>query len=188
VTAQMEVLLDEVVLGQQEMMGAIDAVCAQASRIIGRLLEGAGPVDPALLATTRRAGGPGPGAGRKAGPAFGAKRRAPARRPASRDDAPPGDEEGVERPARRRAAAAAPARKKRATGEAPADKPARRRRAPEAARPAPGNEAPAEGETPLRIPFGNKEAAIGLGARYRTGGWYAPSGSDLGPFRERGWL
>ena len=47
---------------------------------------------------------------------------------------------------------------------------------------------PADGETPLRIPFGNKEAALQLGARYRAGGWYAPPGVDLGGFRERGWL
>jgi DNA topoisomerase-3 len=47
---------------------------------------------------------------------------------------------------------------------------------------------PADGDTPLNIPFGNKEAALQLGARYRTGGWYAPSGVDLSGFRERGWL
>ena len=40
VTAQLECLLDEVLLGRQEMMGAIDAVCAQAQRIIGRLTAG----------------------------------------------------------------------------------------------------------------------------------------------------
>ena len=44
------------------------------------------------------------------------------------------------------------------------------------------------GETPLRIPFGNKEAAQRFGARYRAGGWYAPPGADLDPFRVRGWL
>jgi DNA topoisomerase-3 len=44
------------------------------------------------------------------------------------------------------------------------------------------------GDTPLRIPFGNKEAALQLGARYRAGGWYAPAGVDLNGFRERGWL
>jgi DNA topoisomerase-3 len=44
------------------------------------------------------------------------------------------------------------------------------------------------GDTPLRIPFGNKEAALQLGARYRAGGWYAPPGVDLANFRERGWL
>ena len=43
-------------------------------------------------------------------------------------------------------------------------------------------------ETPLRIPFGNKEAALALGARYRAGGWYAPPGVALSGFRERGWL
>jgi DNA topoisomerase-3 len=46
----------------------------------------------------------------------------------------------------------------------------------------------ASGDTPLRIPFGNKEAALQLGARYRAGGWYAPEGVDLASFRERGWL
>jgi DNA topoisomerase-3 len=46
----------------------------------------------------------------------------------------------------------------------------------------------ASGDTPLRIPFGNKEAALQLGARYRASGWYAPAGVDLASFRERGWL
>jgi DNA topoisomerase-3 len=43
-------------------------------------------------------------------------------------------------------------------------------------------------DTPLRIPYGNKELAVKLGARYRSGGWYAPPGVDLAPFREHGWL
>jgi DNA topoisomerase III len=42
--------------------------------------------------------------------------------------------------------------------------------------------------TPLRIPYGNKEVALRLGARYRSGGWYAPPGVDLSAFEERGWL
>jgi DNA topoisomerase-3 len=46
----------------------------------------------------------------------------------------------------------------------------------------------AKGDTPLRIPFGNKEAALQLSARYRAGGWYAPAGVNLNSFRERGWL
>ena len=37
VTAEMESLLDDVLTGRQEMMGAIDAVCDSARRIIGRL-------------------------------------------------------------------------------------------------------------------------------------------------------
>ena len=41
VTAQLECLLDEVLVGKQEMVGAIDAVCSVAERIIGKLKEGA---------------------------------------------------------------------------------------------------------------------------------------------------
>ena len=36
--------------------------------------------------------------------------------------------------------------------------------------------------------YGNKEVALKLGARYRSGGWYAPPGVDLSAFGERGWL
>jgi DNA topoisomerase III len=43
-------------------------------------------------------------------------------------------------------------------------------------------------DTPLRIPYGNKDDALKLGARYRAGGWYAPPGVDLAAFGERGWL
>ncbi len=42
--------------------------------------------------------------------------------------------------------------------------------------------------TPLRIPYGNKDVAMKLGARYGSGGWYAPPGVDLSAFGERGWL
>ena len=43
-------------------------------------------------------------------------------------------------------------------------------------------------DTALRIPYGNKDAALRLGARYRAGGWYAPAGVELAAFGERGWL
>jgi DNA topoisomerase-3 len=43
-------------------------------------------------------------------------------------------------------------------------------------------------KTPLRIPYGNKEVALKLGARYGSEGWYAPPGADLSAFGERGWL
>src|SRR5271163_2062616 len=49
VTAQLEYLLDDVVVGKQEMVGAIDAVCEVALRIIGRLTEGATTGGPSLL-------------------------------------------------------------------------------------------------------------------------------------------
>ena len=42
--------------------------------------------------------------------------------------------------------------------------------------------------TALRIPYGNKEVAMKLGARYGSTGWYAPPGVDLAAFGERGWL
>ena len=42
--------------------------------------------------------------------------------------------------------------------------------------------------TPLRIPYGNKDVALKLGARYGSTGWYAPPGVDLSAFGERGWL
>jgi hypothetical protein len=40
----------------------------------------------------------------------------------------------------------------------------------------------------LKIPYGNKEVALKLGARYGSAGWYAPPGVDLAAFSERGWL
>jgi DNA topoisomerase-3 len=43
-------------------------------------------------------------------------------------------------------------------------------------------------DTPLRIPYGNKDVAMKLGARYRAGQWYAPPGVDLAAFSEHGWL
>jgi DNA topoisomerase-3 len=48
VTARLECLLDDVVLGKQEMIGAIDAVCEVALRIIGKLTESAGGGPPLL--------------------------------------------------------------------------------------------------------------------------------------------
>ena len=42
--------------------------------------------------------------------------------------------------------------------------------------------------TPLRIPYGNKDVALRLGARYGSAGWYAAPGVDLTAFGERGWL
>jgi DNA topoisomerase-3 len=49
VTAELECLLDDVVVGKQEMVGAIDAVCDVAQRIISKLTEGATAGGPVLL-------------------------------------------------------------------------------------------------------------------------------------------
>src|SRR5258708_281860 len=57
VTAQLECLLDDVVVGKQEMVGAIDAVCDVAQRIIGKLTEGVTAGGPALLGASVDNGG-----------------------------------------------------------------------------------------------------------------------------------
>ena len=79
VTAQMERLLDDVLVGRQDMMAAIDAVCDQASRIIGRLTQhGAAEVIPTTLGTHAA-----PKRGRQASPARrsgSARSKAPTRR------------------------------------------------------------------------------------------------------------
>src|SRR4029077_14556182 len=52
VTAQLECLLDDVVVGKQEMVGAIDPVCDVAERIIGKLKDGGAAGGPPLLGAT----------------------------------------------------------------------------------------------------------------------------------------
>ncbi len=249
VTAQLECLLDEVLVGRQEMMGAIDAVCAQAQRIIGRLTERAGDsTSPGpLLGTVGGASGHG-GAptpamrryvdslARQKGvhPPSGYTKSGAACRAFLDQHAPKAGSTGTEMPDGRPQPAAtaqaaadgrrAPARRMDVAdaGDAVAASTGRKahggkpqRRAPRkttdgtakpgtkpraavkrtqaagassAQAPAPAKQAASPGETPLRIPFGNKDTAQQLGARYRTGGWYAPPGTDLQPFQERGWL
>ena len=221
VTAQMERLLDDVLVGQQDMLSAIDAVCAQASRIIGRLQEGAGAVGTSLLGSTVVGKGPDrpptpamksfvdslaqqkglkpprgytksgavcrvfldQHASRKAPPQVStdAQPAHPAARPSSHRQVicvrpmPASTGTGTP-PARSRKARPEQAGKK--AGKVVGNKPAKVAR----------TSTSAEQTTPLRIPFGNKDAALQLGARYGAGGWYAPPGIDLAVFRSRGWL
>ena len=255
VTAELECLLDDVVVGKQEMTVAIDAVCDAARRIIGRLGEGAGGGEAVAL------GDASGGYGGKDRPPTGAMKRfavsiarrkgidpprgytksaavcraflelhAPERttgsaerngaagtRPPSaaqvsyaeaiareRDIAVPDEARAcsaamsewidANRPAKPATGRRAPAHKSRdraAKGKT-ARASAQRRRKPgdaaEGAAPSAGARAEAPTGRPLRIPYGNKEAAFALGARYASGGWYAPPGVDLSAFRERGWL
>jgi DNA topoisomerase-3 len=254
VTAQLECLLDEVLVGRQEMMGAIDAVCAQAQRIIGRLTEGAGagagagdsagpgpllsaaagtagqdrPPTPAMrryveslarqngLAAppgyaksgrlcrafldqhapgTQASGTGGAPTSRGTGPQTSTAVRPAAGRPAQgRGSAlPDGTEASAARtdgnpgvpPIRKRSKPAGP---KAGRDGSPRASGTRTKPAPRAAKAKPDAAGASSGETPLRIPFGNKDAAQRLGARYRAGGWYAPPGTDLLPFQEHGWL
>ena len=78
VTAQLECLLDDVVVGKQDMVGAIDAVCDVALRIIGKLKDSAAAGGPSLLVAA-----PGNGAAAAAYPPTPAmKRFADSHRPA----------------------------------------------------------------------------------------------------------
>ena len=251
VTAQLECLLDEVLLGRQEMMGAIDAVCAQAQRIIGRLTAGteagngtgpgqlpgalagmAGqdrPPTPAMrryvdsLARQKGVKPPSgytrsaavcrafldrhaPKTGRTGADAADDHPRpaAMAHGAAGEDLAPDqgGPAPGLPAPVPVTASRGANGRKSKPQRQVPRKATSRtpelgtkrraggKRAGTTAASPVQqrAREPVSPGETPLRIPFGNKDAALRLGARYRAGGWYAPPETDLRPFQEHGWL
>ena len=209
VTAEMECLLDDVLTGRQEMMGAIDAVCDSARRIIGRLAaRGAGGEALVPAEATSGGGDRPPTAAMRKYAASIAKRKSikPPRGytksaavcRAFLDRHAPGQNQGQKAgsPASGPTSGASAGGKRGNTGTArsgeratrPA-KPRQRKSGRDETDGLPGTPQPAAGSgTPLRIPYGNKELAFGLGARYGTEGWYAPPGVDLAAFRERGWL
>jgi DNA topoisomerase III len=232
VTAQLECLLGDVVVGKQEMVSAIDAVCDVAQRIIGKLKDGAAAAGPPLLGaavgngpaaypptlamkrfadTLARQKGIKPPPGYEASQKLGSKPVSPAQMLYARKIA---QGKGVVIPEEAKANSAAMSqwmdsnrsakRRKqgaktayRLAGAAAAQstattKRSRKRKADFATTPHPAPSAPAQlnsiSGTPLRIPYGKKELALKLGARYRPGGWYALPGADLSAFGERGWL
>ena len=211
VTAQLECLLDDVVVGRQEMVGAIDAVCDVARRIIGKLSEGGAAAAPALPG-----GSLDNGAGYPPTPAM--KRYADSLSRQKGIKPPPGYQTSMSicgrflrEHAPRKADGETPGKvgfqpdkagKRRTRGRnsaaglaksasPPSTSPRKRSRKPKsgAAVASPAAAEPnSAADTPLRIPYGNKDIAFRLGARYRAGGWYAPPGVDLTAFGERGWL
>jgi len=247
VTAQLECLLDDVVVGKQEMVGAIDAVCDVAQRIIGKLTEGAAtggtpflgasvengagayPPTPAMKRfadSLVRQRGIKPPPGYKTSISICRKflsEHAPKKadgETAGRLDPKPASPaqllyatkialgKGVVIPDEAKANSAAMAAwidsnkgtKRRKSGRKTAFRPARsispqstsptkrcRKLKADAVATTPAQPLFATG-TPLRIPYGNKEVALKLGARYGSMGWYAPPGVDLSAFGERGWL
>jgi DNA topoisomerase-3 len=246
VTAQLECLLDDVVVGKQEMVGAIDAVCDVAERIIGRLKESATaggtplrgdvvgngaaayPPTPAMKrfadSLSRKGIKPPPGyktsisicrkflsdhAPKKAdGQAAGRLDPKPASPPQLLYATKIALGKGVVIPDEAKANSAAMAAwidsnkgtKRRKSGRKTAYKlarsispqstsPTKRSRKCKADAVEATSALPNLGTgTPLRIPYGNKEVAMKLGARYGSTGWYAPPGVDLSAFGERGWL
>ncbi len=223
VTAQLECLLDDVVIGKQEMVGAIDAVCDVAQRIIGKLKNGALGGGAPLL-------GPGfGGAGGNRPPTPAMKRFAVTISRQKRVSLPAGyatsgsicraflqqhapkktGETGSIEPVssagmsdgvdENQSATVVQSRAKRVRKAATlptevTEAPARRMRQPKAATasgtdaPSSAPQKPAAENTRLTIPYGNKDVAQKLGARYAAGGWYAPPGVDLAAFSAQGWL
>ena len=249
VTAQLECLLDDVVVGKQEMIGAIDAVCSVAERIIGKLKEGGAAGGHTLLGAASGDGAAGypPTAamkrfaeslarqkGIKPPPGYKtsisicrkflnehAPKKAEGETPGKADAKPVSPAQmlyakkiaqgkgvviteeakansaamsawidsnrGAKRRKRRRKTAYKLVGSVAPQSTAPTKR-SRRRKAATAAAPPASTQSNAVTATPLRIPYGNKEVALKLGARYRSGGWYAPPGVDLSAFEERGWL
>ena len=197
VTAQLECLLDDVVVGKQEMVGAIDAVCDVALRIIGKLNDGAhGVVTP--LSGAGQLGG-----GEERPPTPAMKQYAVTLARQKGVQLPPGYavkgsicRAFLERHAPKKAGTATgtaksaklPAPDIPTPQSAMPKKRTRKSKAGVAAGASPQTMQTAETNTPLRIPFGNKETAQKFGARYGSGGWYAPPGVDLDPFSKQGWL
>jgi DNA topoisomerase-3 len=245
VTAQLECLLDDVVVGKQEMVGAIDAICDVAQRIIDKLKEGAAVGGPALLGAAVGNGAaaypPTPAMKRFADSLVRQKGVKPPpgyktsisicgaflkqHAPKKADGEVPGklepkpvspaqmlyakkiaygkgliipDEAKANSPTmsawidsnqgtKRRKNAFKPAGSIAAQSTAPTKKSRKRKADAVAVASTPAQSNFVTG-TPLRIPYGNKEVALKLGARYGSAGWYAPPGVDLSAFGERGWL
>jgi DNA topoisomerase-3 len=256
VTAQLECLLDDVVVGKQEMVGAIDAVCDVAQRIIGKLVKGPpGGISPLFGFASDGAGGGRPptaamkrfadsiarqkgtkppagytksglvcrefleqhapkktvGAGENTGAGLGARPPSSAQLSFAESIS---REQGVAITDEAKANSAAisswidknqesnPGRGRRKTiaknfkpAATKSTKPTKRPRKPEAnvvmvdaTYPSVAEQRDTSANTPLSIPYGNKEAAQQLGARYTAGAWYAPPGVDLTEFESKGWL
>jgi len=249
VTAELECLLDDVVIGKQAMVGAIDAVCDVAQRLIDKLKQGATANGPSLLGATvdsntekrpptaamkrfvvslsRQKGIKPPRGYTKSGSICrtflaqhapqkmsGQTTGSPGPKPVSPAQKSFADriaqQQGIVIPDEAKANSAAmsalieanqgkePVKRKRRTGHKKAGSTVTTSSAPSKCQPkrrgddAAGSSASAsrvsDKDTPLRIPYGNKDVALKLGARYRSGGWYAPPGVALTAFDERGWL
>jgi DNA topoisomerase-3 len=199
-TAELECLLDEVLVGTQEMVGAIDAVCDVARRIIGKLKDGppAGILPLLKMGDTAATGDRPPTTAMKKFAVSLARQKGikPPRsytksgsicRAFLQEHAPSKATDGsVSDQGSKTAKTARIATTKRAGQENSAGVPKKPKARP-ASVSANNKQTPAA-NTPLKIPYGNKAEAQKLGARYAAGGWYAPPSVDLAPFSRKGWL
>ena len=211
VTAELECLLDDVLTGRQEMTGAIDAVCDSARRIIGRLGERGANGEAVVLDEAEGSGGDRPPTAKMRKFAASIAKSKGIKPPAGYTKSAALCRAFLDEHAPRRnaghgeatnsgggtAGAASQGGKPRKAGRArpgterPKAKGSQRTPGPDRDRTeasASTAEASAGSPMPLRIPYGNKEVAFSMGARYGADGWYAPPGADLDAFRERGWL
>ena len=195
VTAQLECLLDDVVLGKQGMLDAIDAVCNVALRMIGKLKEGgaaggpslpvraavgnaeARPPTPAMkrfvVSLARQKGIKPPPGYTKSGAICRSFFDQHAPKKTGGETAGPKETPATNTAKQRRKTTGMPQRSTESEAAAPVKK--RRKREPKAAAESPPAQKNTETDTPLRIPYGNKEIAMKLGARYRPGRMVRPA-------------
>ena len=181
VTAELECLLDDVVTGRQGMTGAIDAVCDSARRIIGRLGERGADGEDVILSRADASGEDRPPTAKMRKFAASIAKSKAIRPPAGYTKSAALCRAFLDEHAPRRNVGQGES-KNSGGGTAGVASGGGKPRKAGAARPGTGS------PTPLRIPYGNKEVAFSMGARYGADGWYAPAGVDLDAFRERGWL
>ena len=181
VTAELECLLDDVLTGRQEMTGAIDAVCDSARRIIGRLGERGADGEDTILGGADDSGGDRPPTAKMRKFAASIAKSKGIKPPAGYTKSAALCRAFLDEHAPRRDAGRGTGGNSCAGAAGAASRGGKPRKAGAAL---PGTGSP----TPLRIPYGNKEVAFSMGARYGTDGWYAPPGVNLDAFRERGWL
>jgi DNA topoisomerase III len=213
VTAQLERLLDDVLVGRTEMMSAIDAICVQASRIIGRLTDQAAgsamPLVSPAADPSSAAGRPTPAMksyveslarSKSIKPPRGyatsgsicrafLTEHAPSKANAASEASETVKSARMREPATKKGGAtAAPTTKNLSTRPSQRSSEGSASRSPRSSTATASHVDTRSTETLLRIPYGNKDTAQRHGARYRDGAWYAPAGISLSEFRKRGWV
>ena len=181
VTAELECLLDDVLIGRQEMTGAIDAVCDSARRIIGRLGERGADGEKVIPGEADCSGADRPPTAKMRKFAASIAKSKGIKPPAGYTKSAALCRAFLDEHAPRRNAGRGTGGNS-GGGTAGITSGGRKARKGDAALAGTGS------PVPLRIPYGNKDLAFSMGARYGADGWYAPAGVDLDAFRERGWL